>query len=96
MPLECHRGWSLSDKIIRLEELSTLDAKALGQLMRLVPGDQLSDPRIKRFLAFRLKLDGLVATQVYLVNALMAAEKAAYRGLLFDFLCRDHSKIDTS
>jgi len=43
--------------------------------MRLAPADQRDDIRLKRFLAFRLKLDGLVATQVYLSNKLLDAEK---------------------
>ena len=86
----------MSGTVIRLEEQAMVDMEALGQLMRLVPDDQRGDIRLKRFLAFRLKLDGLVATQVYLANALFAAEKAAYHGPLFDFLCRDHSKSGIS
>jgi hypothetical protein len=86
----------MAGTIIRLEEQAIVDMKALGQLMRLVPDDQRDDIRLKRFLAFRLKLDGLVATQVYLANELMAAEKSAYHGPLFDFLCRDHPKTEIS
>jgi len=63
----------MSDNIIRLEERAFVDRKALGQLMQQVPDDQRGDIRLRRFLAFRLKVDGLVATQVYLVNELMAA-----------------------
>jgi len=86
----------MTGTIIRLEEQATVDRKALGQLMRLLPDDQRDDLRLKRFLAFRLKLDGLVATQVYLANELIAAEKSAYHGPMFDFLCRDHPKTEIS
>lgn len=79
----------MSDKVIRLEEQAFLDSEELEQLMRLAPADQRDDIRLKRFLAFRLKLDGLVATQVYLSNKIMAAEKSVYRGRLYDFLCED-------
>jgi len=79
----------MSDKVIRLEEQAFLDSEELEQLMRLAPADQRDDIRLKRFLAFRLKLDGLVATQVYLSNKLMAAEKSFFRGRLYDFLCED-------
>jgi hypothetical protein len=82
----------MSDKVIRLEEQAFLDSEELEQLMRLAPADQRDDIRLKRFLAFRLKLDGLVATQVYFSNKLMAAEKLAYRGSLYEFLCEDESK----
>ena len=86
----------MSDNIILPEEQAFVDRKALGQLMRLVPDDQRGDIRLKRFLAFRLKLDGLVATQVYLVNELMAAEKSPHPVALFDFLCRKHPKAEAS
>lgn len=78
---------AMSGRIIRLEEQAFVDSEELEQLMRLAPADQRDDIRLKRFLAFRLKLDGLVATQVYLSNKLMTAEKLAYRGGLYDFLC---------
>jgi hypothetical protein len=84
----------MSDRVIRLEEQSIVDPQELDQLMRLVPSDQRGDIRLKRFLAFRLKLDGLVATQVYLTNQLVAAEKSGYRGRLFAFLSEDHPRAD--
>ena len=86
----------MADSIIRLEELTQVDPKDLDRLMRLVPADQRDDARLKRFLSFRLKLDGLVATQVYLSNKLIDAEKSAYRGRLFDFMCQDPSKAGDS
>ena len=82
----------MSDKVIRLEEQAFLDSEELEQLMRLAPADQRDDIRLKRFLAFRLKLDGLVATQVYLSNRILAAEKSSYRGRLYDFLSEDDSQ----
>lgn len=84
----------MSDRIIRLEEQALVDSEELEQLMRLVPADQHDDIRLKRFLAFRLKLDGLVATQVYLSNKLMEAEKAAFRGPLYDFFSANQSGKD--
>lgn len=84
----------MSDKVIRLEEQALVDSEELEQLMRLAPADQRDDIRLKRFLAFRLKLDGLVATQVYLSNKLMAAEKSVFRGRLYDFLCEDDPSSD--
>ena len=81
----------MSGRIIRLEEQAFVDSEELEQLMHLAPADQRDDIRLKRFLAFRLKLDGLVATQVYLSNKLMTAEKLSYRGGLYDFLCEDDS-----
>jgi hypothetical protein len=81
----------MSGKIIRLEEETLVDSEELERLMRLVPADQRDDIRLKRFLAFRLKLDGLVATQVYLSNKIMAAEKSPYLGRLYDYLCEDDS-----
>lgn len=82
----------MSGEIIRLEEQAMLDSEEFEQLMGLAPADQRADIRLKRFLAFRLKLDGLVATQVYLSNKIMEAEKVAYRGPLYEFLCEDQSE----
>jgi len=82
----------MSGKIIRLEEQALMDSEELEQLMRLAPSDQHADIRLKRFLAFRLKIDGLVATQVYLSNKIMEAEKVVYRGPLYEFLCEDQSE----
>ena len=65
----------MSDRVIRLEEQAIVDPQELDQLMRLVPSDQRGDIRLKRFLAFRLKLDGLVASQVYLSNKLVIGRK---------------------
>ena len=79
----------MPDRIIRLEEEERVDPRELEKLLKLVPADQRNDARLKRFLAFRLKLDGLVATQVYLSSKLVAAQKAAYRGQLYDFLNKD-------
>ena len=87
----------MSGRIIRLEEHALVDSEELEQLMRRAPADQRDDIRLKRYLAFRLKLDGLVATQAYLSNRLMAAETSAYRGRLYDFLCKDDPRSgDTS
>jgi hypothetical protein len=86
----------MTDSVIRLEEQPLVDSKELEQLMRLVPSDQRGDIRLKRFLAFRLKLDGLVASQVYLSNKLVAAEKSGYRGRLYAFLSEGHSEADAS
>ena len=80
----------MSDRVIRLEEQSIVDPQELDQLMRLVPSGQRGDIRLKRFLAFRLKLDGLAATQVYLTNQLVMAEKSGYRGRLYAFLSEEH------
>jgi hypothetical protein len=84
----------MTGRVIRLEEQSLVDSKELEQLMRLVPSEQRGDIRLKRFLAFRLKLDGLVATQVYLTNQLVMAEKSGYRGRLYAFLSEDHPHAD--
>jgi hypothetical protein len=67
----------MSDRVIRLEEQAIVDPQELDQLMRLVPSDQRGDIRLKRFLAFRLKLDGLVASQVYLSNKLVTPKSRA-------------------
>ena len=86
----------MSDRVIRLEEQAIVDPQELDKLMRLVPDDQRGDTRLKRFLAFRLKLDGLVASQVYLSNKLVIAEKSGYRGRLYAFLSEGHSEADAS
>jgi len=82
----------MSGRIIRLEEQASVDSEELEQLMHLAPAAERGDIRLKRFLAFRLKLDGLVATQVYLSNRILAAEKSSYRGRLYDFLSEDDSQ----
>ena len=86
----------MTGRVIRLEEQSLVDSKELDQLMRLVPSDQRGDIRLKRFLAFRLKLDGLVASQVYLSDKLVTAEKSGYRGRLYAFLSEGHPEADVS
>ena len=73
-------------RIFRPEEEAFVDSEELERLMRLAPEEDRDDVRLKRFLSFRLKLDGLVATQVYLSNKLIDAEKSGFRGRLYDFL----------
>jgi hypothetical protein len=85
-------GGSKADSFIRLEELARVDPDDLDRRMHRVPADQCDDIRLKRFLSFRLKGDGLVATQVSLSNQLSAAEQSAHRGRLNDFMCQDQSQ----
>ncbi len=79
----------MADRIIRIEERAVVDSQELDQVMNLIPAGQRDDIRLKRFLAFRLKLDGLVATQVYLTNRLIDAEKSSFKGRLYDFISND-------
>jgi hypothetical protein len=84
-------GFVMTDRVIRLEEEALVDPEKLDRLMRLVPDDQRGDIRLKRFLAFRLKLDGLVACQAYLSHQISAAEQSAFKGRLYDFLSQNIS-----
>lgn len=52
----------MANRGIRLEEQGLLDAQDFEKVLRLVPIDPREDIHLRRFLAFRLKLDGRVAT----------------------------------
>ncbi len=79
----------MEEKIIRVEQQAAIDQEALHQLLMLVPARHREDTRLARFLAFRLKVDGLETTSAFVSRKLMEAERCTYRGLLYDFLKDD-------
>lgn len=81
----------MEEKVIRVEKQAMVDQQALHQLIRLVPPRHREDERLVRFLAFRLKVDGLEAAKAYLEGKVIEAERCTYRGLLYDFLKDDEA-----
>ena len=79
----------MTDKLIGLETRGNLIRGDLQKLMLLIPSTQQDDIRLKRLLAFRLKVDGFEATRRYLLNKMRRASLCTYTGNLYDFMKDD-------
>ena len=79
----------MPEKVIALEELEGPFQQRLQRVMRLVPDRDRLDKKLKRLIAFRLKIDGESATSTYLINRIREANRCAYTGGLYSFLKDD-------
>lgn len=61
-------------------------SQPFNRLMALVPIKERSDIKLKRFLLFRMKIDGEEATRDYLLKGIDHAKKSAFGGSLYEYL----------
>lgn len=61
----------------------------LQRVMRMVPEKDRGDGNLQRLIAFRLRLDGEVATREYLLEKIREVIQCAYTGTLYDYLKDD-------
>ena len=75
--------------IIHIEEQEGPFLDILQRVMRMVPEKDRTDGNLQRLIAFRLRLDGEVATREYLLEKIREVIQCAYTGCLYDYLKND-------
>ena len=75
--------------IIHIEEQEGPLLDILQRVMRMVPEKDRTDGNLQRLIAFRLRLDGEVATREYLLDKIREVIQCAYTGCLYDYLKND-------
>jgi len=75
--------------IIHIEEQEGPFLAILQRVMRMVPEKDRNDGNLQRLIAFRLRLDGEVATREYLLEKIREIIQCAYTGTLYDYLKDD-------
>jgi hypothetical protein len=73
-------------KVIFPEDMIGDGSKPFQRLMALLPVKDRSDIKLKRFLVFRLKIDGEEATRAFLLKGLERAKENAFSGTLYEYL----------
>ena len=76
-------------KIVTIEETQGAFQRSFQRIMRMVPDRDKQDKKLRRLIAFRLKLDGESALIEYLMKKIRTAIKCSYTGPLYDFLKDD-------
>lgn len=76
-------------EIIHIEEKEGPFLDILKRVMRMVPEKDRNDVHLQRLIAFRLRVDGEVATREYLLNKIREVIQCAYTGSLYDYLKND-------
>lgn len=76
----------MANKVIFPEDLIDKGSQPFHRLMKLVPLEERLDIKLKRFLLFRMKIDGEEATRDYLLKGIAHAREHDFKGSLFDFL----------
>lgn len=79
----------MSDNVIAIEKGNGPFQASLKKVMKLVPERDRLDEKLKRLIAFRLKIDGESPTVEYLTLKIREAVQCGYAGSLYDFLKND-------
>lgn len=79
----------MDDKIILIEDQEGPFQIVFQRIMRMVPDRDKNDKRLKRLLAFRLKMDGEATLSEYLIRKIREVITCSYTGSLYDFLKND-------
>ncbi len=74
------------EKIIFPEKMVGEDRRSFDRLMELVPLEDREDIKLKRFLVFRMKIDGEDAARAFLINGIEHAKESAFKGTLYEYL----------
>lgn len=76
----------MTQKVIFPENLIGEDLEQLQRLMGILPPKDRSDAKLKRFLVFRLRIDGEETTRNYLLKGLSRYRETAFKGSLYEYL----------
>jgi len=76
----------MTQKVIFPEEVFGEGCRSFQRLMELVPAKDRTDIKLKRFLVFRMKIDGEEATRAFLLNGIEHARDADFNGTLYEYL----------
>lgn len=76
----------MAQKVILPESLVGSDKIALDRLLSLLPPQDRSDLKLRRFLIFRMKIDGEDVTKGYILRKLEDIEKKGFSGSFYEFV----------
>jgi hypothetical protein len=76
----------MTQKVIFPETMYGDGSRSFQRLMDLVPAEDRADIKLKRFLVFRMKIDGEDATRAFLMNGIAHARESAFNGTLYEYL----------
>ncbi len=76
----------MDNKVIEIKSSSDGSNKVVDELLKMLPENQRGDERLKRLIAFRLKLDGEGPTRDYLYRKMKHITACGFTGDLYDFL----------
>ncbi|MFZ0242839.1 MAG: hypothetical protein WAL90_14440 [Desulfobacterales bacterium] len=82
----------MTNKIISLEDQDGPFQTMLQRVIRMVPDKDKSDEKLRRLLAFRLKIDGEAATSEYIIRKVREILHCSYTGNFYDFIKNDAAK----
>jgi hypothetical protein len=76
----------MAEKVILPESLVGSDKMALERLMALLSPEDRSDIKLRRFLIFRMKIDGEDVTKGYILRKLEDILKKGFSGSFYEFV----------
>ena len=76
-------------EIVHIEEKEGPYLDILKRVMRMEPEKERKDVILQRLIAFRLRVDGEIATRDYLLDKIREVIQCAYTGSLYDYLKND-------
>ena len=79
----------MPEKVIDIEDFDGPFKTIFQNVMRMVPERDKDDIRLRRLLAFRLRVDGESATREYLIGKIRDVIQCGYTGSFYDFLKND-------
>ena len=82
----------MTSKVIFPEDMFGEGSRSFERLMELVPPKDRPDIKLQRFLVFRMKIDGEVATRAFLLEGIANARESAFDGTLYEYLV-DHEAM---
>lgn len=76
----------MTQKVILPESLVGSDKIALERLLSLLPPQDRSDLKLRRFLIFRMKIDGEDVTKGYILRKLEDIDRQGFSGSFYEFV----------
>lgn len=86
-------GVIMTEKVIFPEDMIGEESLAFQRLMALVPAGDQKDIKLKRFLAFRMRIDGEEAARAYLLKGIEYAGKSEFNGTLYEYLVAKEASL---
>ena len=83
----------MTQKVIFPEEMIGEASLPFQRLMELVPAKERADIKLKRFLVFRMRIDGEETTRAFLMKGMEHARKSAFNGTLYEYLMEREKTI---
>jgi hypothetical protein len=83
----------MTQKIIFPEDMTGEENQAYQRLMALVPDKDQADIKLRRFLAFRMRIDGEEAARAYLIKGIEHARVSVFDGTLYEYLVAQEATL---